>query len=202
MKRLKHPLIYLAWSLALYATQASSQGSPADSKYYLRVSYGLATLDSAQPLSVDLFHDATTAAHLTLGYRINRTISIEASHLNYENDVSTEANGTPRTELKLHGTGAAIVVGTALSPNWWIDGRVGLHRMSARFHNYSSSQVPIGGSTESSWQPWWGFTSQWALGSTPFALGFEYVGTKVEYGFPLNSKGTSHVFALSANYRF
>lgn len=166
---------------------------------YVGGGYGPAYIDSPQPLS--FFSGTTSAWRLAAGYRFNPHLSAEALHVNFDADDSS-VNGVPRTHLKQQGTGIGLVLGAPLSPAWRVDVKGGLMRMQAEFNNYTSSQVPIGGSTERSWEPWWGLSAAWSFTRWPVALQLDYLKTRVSYGTPLNGSGHSQAWVLGAYYSF
>lgn len=187
-------------SFAVALASLLSFSLPATAQVYVGGGYGPAFVDSSQPID-DLFSGTTTAFRFAAGYRFNPHLSAEALHVNFVADDSSK-NGAPRTHLKQQGTGIGLALGTPLSPAWRVDVKGGWLRMQAEFNNYSSSQVPIGGSTERSWEPWWGLSAAWSFTRWPVALQLDYLSTRVSYGFPLNESGHSQAWVLGAYYSF
>lgn len=187
----------VSWAMALVALLSFS--FPASAQVYVGGGYGPAYIDSPQPLS--FLSGTTTVYRFAAGYRFNPHLSTEALHVNFDADDSS-VNGVPRTHLKQQGTGIGVALGAPLSPAWRVDVKGGLLRMQARFDNYTSSQVPIGGSTERSWEPWWGLSAAWSFKRWPVALQLDYLNTRVSYGAPLNASGDSQAWMFGAYYSF
>lgn len=171
----------------------------ARAEFYLGGAGGIGSVDSPAPITTLFFDDLRFGVRVAGGYRFNQHFGIEAMHLNFGSSETYE-NGSRRTYSSEQGTGFGAVVGAG-SPRWRFDARFGVMQASAKFENRSSSQVPIGGSTKRSTQPWWGVSSAWLL-SSPVTLQLEYTRTKFEYGFPLNGSGRAALLVFGAYYRF